>query len=90
MAMPRDPGLSWLRQDVEDLEAVLRLRFGALPDDLRAALRRIQDPAQANRLVLVAANAKSLTTFRLELEAGATAFRVPQPADRPPPRSAQA
>ncbi len=69
-----------LRQDLEDLREVLRLRFGAIPDDIESLLLRLEDIEQTNRLVLVAANAPDLAAFRGEIASDMPAFRVLSPS----------
>ncbi len=65
-----------LREDLEDLQAVLVMRFGSIPDDIEARLLQIQDIEQTNRLVLVAANARDLDAFRSEISSDIPAFRI--------------
>ena len=65
-----------LREDLEDLRAVLTLRFGAIPDDIEAKLRDLRDIEQTNRLVLVAANAPDLDALRREFSSEIPAFRI--------------
>jgi hypothetical protein len=65
-----------LREDLEDLRAVLTLRFGAIPDDIEQKLARLQDIEQTNRLVLVAANAPDMDTLRREFASEIPAFRI--------------
>jgi hypothetical protein len=65
-----------MEQDIADLLQILMLRFGTVPDDVRDALSRLTDVQMVNRLILVAANAADLGTFRHELAQGPTAFRI--------------
>ena len=54
-------------QDREDLITVLGLRFGPMPPDVAAGVRRVHDPAEMDHLILAAANAATLAAFRQEL-----------------------
>ena len=73
-----------LRIDREDLFAVLTMRFGAVPEPVRARIAVCHDAATLERLILAAANAPSWDQFMGELRAGAAAFRLagraPDPA----------
>lgn len=65
-----------LALDRADLEQVVRLRFGPPPADVVRAIGALSDPDQIQRLILVAANAADLATFRRELALGPGAFRL--------------
>jgi hypothetical protein len=55
-------------QDREDLLAVLRMRFGEVDPTIMECIYDIKDLNTLERLILVAANAPSLTVFQEELE----------------------
>ncbi|ASK62638.1 hypothetical protein CFK37_10985 [Virgibacillus phasianinus] len=65
-----------LVQDREDLIAILRMRFGHIPAGLIEAVYEMNDLDTLERLILVAANAPSLTVFLEELEEGMGNFRI--------------
>lgn len=72
-----------LEADREDLRAVLLLRFGGVPDDVEAKIMALSDIEQTSRLVLVAANAPDLQSFRAEISSEIPAFRILSEAFEP-------
>ncbi|MBX6352400.1 MAG: hypothetical protein IRZ10_03625 [Thermoflavifilum sp.] len=56
----------WLTADKEDLLAVLEMRFGGVPYDVRNSILQIRDPDVLERLILVAANAPDWDAFETE------------------------
>lgn len=65
-----------LKQDLEDLLALLEMRFGQIPPDVLARIEGIDKTDTMQRLILVAANAADWDVFLQELEAGDTAFKL--------------
>lgn len=63
-------------QDREDLISVLRMRFGELKSGVIETIYELNDLDTLERLILVAANAPSLTIFLEELEEGSGSFRL--------------
>lgn len=66
-----------LSEDHEDLLQVLLMRFGYVPEPIMQKITAITDPDLLNRLILVAANAESLSTFEPELAEDEPFFRIP-------------
>lgn len=62
--------------DKEDLLGLLALRFGDVPDVVEELIRQIEDSSALERLILVAANVPTWTTFMEELKESGTAFRI--------------
>lgn len=54
-------------EDVEDLLAVLTMRFGEVPPPVKEAIFKIQDANQIDHLILAAANAADWNEFAKEL-----------------------
>ena len=65
-----------LKQDLEDLLALLEMRFGTIPPDVYAEIGRIDKLDTMQRLILVAANAADWNVFVQELKAGDGAFKL--------------
>ena len=65
-----------LAVDREDLREIVRLRFGGVPADVEEGIAKLQDISESSRLVLIAANAPDLESFRKELFAKIPAFRI--------------
>lgn len=65
-----------IKQDREDLQALLEMRFGAIPPDVQAEMERIDKTDTLQRLILVAANAADWNVFVQELKAGDGAFKL--------------
>lgn len=65
-----------LKQDLEDLLALLEMRFGQIPPDVLARIEGIDKTDTMQRLILVAANAADWDVFLQELEAGDAAFKL--------------
>ncbi|MFD1848512.1 hypothetical protein [Oceanobacillus bengalensis] len=63
-------------QDREDLLHVLKLRFGDIAPGIVDSIYKIDDLDALERLILVAANAPTLTVFLEELEAGNDSFKI--------------
>jgi hypothetical protein len=74
--MPRNQDELWLKQDREDLLALLDIRFGNVPAEVVQAIERIDRTDTLQRLILVAANAASWSVFTEELAAGDDAFKL--------------
>lgn len=62
--------------DREDLISVLRLRFGTLNPGIIESIYKLDDLDTLERLILVAANAPTLSIFLEELEEGKGSFRI--------------
>ncbi|WP_027417348.1 hypothetical protein [Aneurinibacillus terranovensis] len=67
---------SVLQTDRNDLLAVLRLRFGTVPEEILEKIEAIADIDVLERLILAAANAASWGIFMSELYEGRDAFRL--------------
>jgi len=65
-----------LQIDREDLLAVIAMRFGEVPEAVRARINACNDGATLERWILVAANAPSWEVLIDELMAGQAAFRL--------------
>lgn len=63
-------------QDREDLISVLRMRFGDLAPGIIDSIYKIGELDALERLILVAANAPTLSIFLEELEAGNDSFKI--------------
>jgi hypothetical protein len=57
-----------LDADREDLLRVLAMRFGAVPEEVRREIDRLDRLEQVDRLILVAANASSLEAVMKEMQ----------------------
>lgn len=62
--------------DMEDLIAVLLLRFGSIPQVVQQQIEAMTDGSTLERLVLVAANVPTFRNFVDELGQGKEAFRM--------------
>ncbi|ADG06363.1 hypothetical protein [Kyrpidia tusciae] len=62
--------------DRRDLLDVLKLRFGPVPETIRRAIEKVDDPDTLERLILVAANVPTRNLFVHELGEGTKAFRI--------------
>jgi len=67
---------SMLVEDREDLIAVLRMRFGSVSGEVIQKIYEINESSSLQRLILAAANARSLEVFLEELHAGKDSFRL--------------
>lgn len=65
-----------LVRDREDLIAVLRMRFGKISPEIIESVYELNEIQTLERLILVAANAPSLSVFLEELEAGDGSFKL--------------
>jgi len=65
-----------VRQDREDLLAVLQMRFGVPEADVEAKIASIHQPDELQRLILAACNAPVWSVFAEELRAGEGAFKL--------------
>lgn len=65
-----------LESDREDLLAVLTLRFGVVPEPVRARIAACNNPATLERWILVAANVPDWGAFLNDLDAGPNAFKM--------------
>lgn len=65
-----------LVQDREDLIALLTMRFGHVPPKIINDIYKIEQLDTLQRLILVAANAKTWGLFINELEEGEHAFKM--------------
>lgn len=72
-----------LREDRDDLMAVLSLRFGDVPQEVSRAISAIVAGERLERLILVAANCQSLREFQEEATEKEDAFRIPSGAFTP-------
>lgn len=62
--------------DREDLLALLEIRFGRIPPEIRKQIEDIEQPDTLERLILVGANVPSWEVFVAELQEKDTAFRI--------------
>lgn len=62
--------------DREDLYQLVTMRFGNVPSSVLEAIYHIEDYATIERLILVAANAPTLSTFIEELQEGNDSFKI--------------
>lgn len=65
-----------LRTDKADLLAILQMRFGQIPEEVRAEIEQIHELETMERFILVAANVPDWETFLQELEEGKDSFRL--------------
>jgi hypothetical protein len=65
-----------LIEDREDLIAVLRMRFGSVPPETIELIYEMDQLETLERLILVAANAPSLSIFHEEIQEGQGNFRI--------------
>lgn len=65
-----------LAADREDLYQLVKMRFGDVSPSILEALYQLDDYATIERLILVAANAPTLSTFVEELNQGEDSFRI--------------
>lgn len=65
-----------LVQDREDLIALLNMRFGHVPSGIINNIYELTELDSIQRLILVAANAKTWELFLEELREGEDAFRI--------------
>lgn len=65
-----------LQEDLQDLLALLDMRFGTIPPNVLARIERIDKLDTMERLILVAANAADWQVFVQELQAGDGAFKL--------------
>lgn len=65
-----------LQADRDDLLEVLSLRFGAVPETMRARIAVCNNPETLERLILVAANVPDWNTFLNDFDAGPNAFKM--------------
>lgn len=65
-----------LQIDREDLLALLQIRFGEIPVDVRKEISDIHRTEVMQRLILVAANVPDWASFLKELQSGEAAFRL--------------
>jgi len=65
-----------LKQDQEDLIALLDIRFGDLSNSVREAVYEMDKLDTIQRLIMAAANAASWTVFMEELQAGEQSFKL--------------
>lgn len=77
--------LDSLCTDREDLLAVLTLRFGGVPETVRARIAACVHQPTLERWILVAANAPRWETFLNELGARPDAFKIVGPLYDPTP-----
>ncbi|HET7580213.1 MAG TPA: hypothetical protein VFK33_13125 [Bacillales bacterium] len=74
--MEKDQLNEMLRMDRQDLMAVLDMRFGTIPDEVRNEIEAIQKMETLERLILAAANVPDLKGFVSELKEGRGAFKL--------------
>lgn len=74
--MQKDQLNEILRIDRRDLLAVLDMRFGTVPDDIRNEIEAIQKTETLERLILAAANVPDWEGFISELKEGQGAFKL--------------
>lgn len=67
---------SMLVDDREDLIGILQMRFGSVPPEVIQAVYQIQSFDRLERLILVAANAKTFKTFLEEMNEGEGSFKI--------------
>lgn len=72
-----------MREDREDLIGLLTMMYGPLPAAVSARIDALDDMDQLSRLILVAANSRSLAEFVDELDLGAINFRILSPTFEP-------
>ena len=65
-----------LQADRDDLLEVLTIRFGAVPEDMRARIAVCNNQETLERLILVAANVPDWATFLKDFDAGPNAFKM--------------
>lgn len=64
------------QNDREDLLALLEMRFGPVPDDVREVIGRNEDLNDLQRLIIAACNAAEWEVFVEELHAGQGSFKL--------------
>lgn len=74
--MDKDREQEALKIDKEDLLAVLHMRFGDVPAEVREDIENIDKLNIVERLIVVAANVPTWETFLKELKEGRDAFRI--------------
>ncbi|MEF2966863.1 hypothetical protein V3851_13555 [Paenibacillus sp. M1] len=67
---------AFVRQDREDLLAVLEMRFGVISAAIRDEIGGISSLNDLQRLILAACNAADWSIFAEELEAGRGTFKL--------------
>lgn len=65
-----------LKTDKEDLLAILQMRFGEVPEEVRETIEQIDKLETLERFILVAANVPTWETFLQELKEGQDSFRL--------------
>lgn len=65
-----------LAADRDDLLEVLTIRFGAVPEALRARIAVCNNSSTLERWILVAANVPDWATFLKDFDAGPNAFKM--------------
>jgi len=65
-----------LQADRDDLLEVLSLRFGVVPEAMRARIAVCNNPETLERWILVAANVPDWNTFLNDFDAGPNAFKM--------------
>lgn len=65
-----------LAADRDDLLEVLTIRFGAVPDEIRARIAVCNNSETLERWILVAANVPDWATFLKDFDAGPNAFKM--------------
>ncbi|WP_245954968.1 hypothetical protein [Fontibacillus phaseoli] len=66
----------FVRNDREDLLALLEMRFETVPGSVREQIGRMDDLNELQRLILAACNAAEWEVFREELNAGKGSFKL--------------
>src|SRR5690625_5265327 len=65
-----------LQTDQNDLLAILVMRFGTIPEEVREKIEQIDQLDVVERLILVAANVPTWELFLKELDEGQDSFRL--------------
>lgn len=66
----------FVKQDQEDLTAILNMRFGEIPAEIALRIEGLHDLNQLQRLIIVACNAPDWKVFTEELDEGVQAYKL--------------
>ncbi|MBN3526485.1 hypothetical protein [Paenibacillus apiarius] len=67
---------AFLKQDREDLLALLAIRFGTVPAETTKTIEQIQDFNRLQRLILAACNVPEWKVFQEELQEDEGSYRL--------------
>ncbi|MGV6936776.1 hypothetical protein ACWA2B_15025 [Paenibacillus sp. CMM36] len=66
----------FVRDDRNDLLALLEMRFGGVPQPVQEQICRLQDLNELQRLIIAACNAADWEVFMEELQLGQDSFKL--------------